>query len=65
LIIDKIETDPDLGRAEISRTLQRITSEIDLEIARNIKRINSLSELYGRLLKDGIEPIRLKIEEIN
>jgi multiple sugar transport system substrate-binding protein len=65
LIIDKIETDPDLGRAEISRTLQRITSEIDLEIARNIKRSNSLSELYGRLLKDGIEPIRLKIEEIN
>ncbi len=65
LIEDKIVSTETLSRAEIERTLQRITDNIDLEIARNIKRNPKLLKLYKKMIETGAPPIKLNLKEID
>lgn len=63
---DRITTDEKrtLDRDAIAAIMQDSSDEIDLEIARNIKRSKRLHALYDKLVADGAEPIRLSLEDV-
>jgi ABC-type glycerol-3-phosphate transport system substrate-binding protein len=65
LIEDKIISEPDLTRKEIKDALKTITENIDLEIARNIKRNPKLKKIYETMLKNGAEPITMDLKDVD
>ena len=65
LIEDKVTATPTLTRGEVVRALERITHNINLEIARNIKRNPNLFKLYQKMLQQGAPPIALDLKEID
>jgi hypothetical protein len=67
LVLDQIINDNErkLTREQIAEDLKKITDNINLEIARNIKRNPKLMKIYKKMLKDGAEPIAMDLKEIN
>lgn len=61
---EKIITSPDLTREDIEEIMKEASYKINLEIARNIKRNKFTRKLYDKLVKEGAEPIVLKLEDI-
>ncbi|MBN1863558.1 MAG: extracellular solute-binding protein [Victivallales bacterium] len=53
-----------ITRDGVRRILQAAAREIDLEIARTIKRNPRMTLIYNKMLKNGAEPIRMQLEEI-
>ena len=54
-----------ITREEVKKMLQTASHEIDLEIARNIKRNPHLRKIYDKMLENGAEPIKMNLEEVD
>jgi len=65
LVGDKIVSDPNLTKEELKRTLQIVTDNINMEIARNIKRNPKLLKVYENMLKNGAQPIALNLKHVD
>lgn len=66
LVTDKIINDNErkLTREQIAREMKTITENINLEIARSIKRNRKLKKLYKKMLEDGAEPTVMDLKNI-
>jgi ABC-type glycerol-3-phosphate transport system substrate-binding protein len=54
-----------VDKEEIRRILKAASDEIDLTIARNIKRNPKLMKIYKNMLAEGMEPIKMDLKEID
>lgn len=64
-LTDALISKEDMTRDEIREMLKTTATEIDLEIARNIKRNPKMRKIYDKLLKNGAEPIKMNLEEVD
>ena len=53
---------PGMTRDEIAEELKNAALEINTAIARNISRNSKLLKLYSNMLKEGAEPVSVKLE---
>ena len=61
----KIIAKKELSREELSIALKRAAMQTDEVIARNIKRTPHLYKFYQKLLEQGAEPIKIKLEQVS
>jgi ABC-type glycerol-3-phosphate transport system substrate-binding protein len=66
LVTDKIVNDnqKSLTKEEIAQEMKKITENINLEIARNIKRNPKLKKLYDKMLENGAEPVVMDLKSV-
>ncbi len=64
LVTDKIVSNPGLTRKDIAKILSQANRNINLEIARNIKRNPKQMTIYKKLLELGAQPIALDLNKV-
>ncbi|MBN2640057.1 MAG: extracellular solute-binding protein [Victivallales bacterium] len=59
---EKLVATPGMTRDEIAEELKKAALEINTAISRNISRNSKLLKLYSNMLKEGAEPVSVKLE---